>query len=100
MPPVVTCLLRHYEEPALAHPPGLIRQGVTTVEHLARALGMFFITALFALAMTDEAAGRLQRAARRSSPLPYFPTTPAAPAYPVGNPGRAVGTPSPVQKGR
>jgi type IV secretion system protein VirD4 len=98
VPPVVTRLLRYFEESGLTRPPGLIRRGLSAFKALACALTLFLFAAVFALAMTDEAKGQTRRNARRPPPAPTSPNMPVGPSLPAGNTGRPFSTPSPTPK--
>ncbi|WP_161967276.1 type IV secretory system conjugative DNA transfer family protein [Fimbriiglobus ruber] len=100
VPPVVTRLVRYFEEGGLTRPPGLIRHGVLAFTTFARALILLFFAAVFALMMTAETNGQVERATPRPLPASTGPQAPVGPFLPVEKKGRNVFIISPAPKGR
>jgi type IV secretion system protein VirD4 len=101
VPPVVTRLVRYFEERGLTRPPGLIRSGLLAFTTLARALILLVFTAVFALVMTAETNGQMQSEPRPPLPAPAVPNPPVVgPFLPAENTGRNFHIISPATKGR
>jgi type IV secretion system protein VirD4 len=99
VPPVVTRLLRYFEERGLTRPPGLIRKGLLAFTTFARALILLVFTAVFALVMTAETNAQMKRETRRRLPAPAVTNAPVGPSLPAEKTGR-FHIISPATKGR
>lgn len=98
VPPVMTRLVRYFEEGRFTRPPGLIRRGLLSFTTFGRALILLAFTAVFALVMTAGTKGQTHRETR---PLPtrQGANAPVGPSLPAENTGR-FHIISPSTKGR
>jgi type IV secretion system protein VirD4 len=100
VPPVLTRLLRYFEERGLTRPPGLIRRTLLALATFGRALILLAFTTVFALVLTAETNDRMRREAGGPLPAQAVPNTPVGPPLPVKNSGGTVYIISPGRKGR
>lgn len=98
-PPVMTWLLRYFEEPSFGQRPGLVKRGLVALKTLCHAAFLFLMAAAFALAMVGASAdtGRINTPPWPPAP-PFSKTTGPTPS--TGNSGRYPAPPSPAPKGR
>ncbi|AMV24089.1 Conjugal transfer protein TraG [Gemmata sp. SH-PL17] len=93
VPPILTRLLRYYEERGFGRPPGPVRQLLKALNDLCQALLLLLIAAAFALAALDTASGPARSDIGAPAPGP----SPTGTGFPAG---RDFHTPPSAPKGR